>query len=416
MKKEKPFFKGRIAVVGSGPAGLSAAYFLAIGGLQVDLFEREARPGGMLRYGIPEYRLPRNILDKEIQNIFHLGVNFFPKTEIRPESIISLLEQYAYAFFSPGLWGTNIPDWGYKGEGVYDGLSVLKAIHSGNPPELGQKIAVVGGGNTALDVTRVLMRLGKKVVIIYRRTLNEAPAFKEEIREALEEHITVFEKKLVSRVEKGNNNRLKIEIREATKKDGKIAPSSYAGAEEVDSIVAAIGQVADTRVVHERVLVGGDYETGEGTVVHAIASGKRGALEILRRMGIPLRKGMEESLRIENSRGEKPIVGYEGIKGVFFEKTARVSAKKKDPDERIKNFDEVVATVSVQEARLEANRCFSCGTCTSCGTCWYFCPDACITMKLDDPNEIIFNLDFCKGCAFCSTSCPCGCIVMEEEE
>jgi NADPH-dependent glutamate synthase beta subunit-like oxidoreductase len=416
MKRERAFGRETIAVVGSGPAGLTAAYFMVKHGVNVDLFEREAQPGGMLRYGIPEYRLPRTILDKEIQKILQLGIRLFTETEIRPEDIPSLLERYSYVFFCPGLWGTNTPDLGYKGDKLYDGIGVLKSIHSANPPELGQRIAVVGGGNTALDVTRVLMRMGKEVSIVYRRTLNEAPAFQEEVKEALEEHVTVLEEKLITWVQEEEGGRLKIEIREAIVKDDQIVPGSHPDLKVVDSIVAATGQVPEMKVDHERVFIGGDYETGEGTVVQAIASGKRGAFEILRRIGIRAITGWEGAPKTKNGIAETHVIGFRGIKTNWFEKGARVRLKKKDPEQRIKDFTEIVEAATAKDLRLEANRCFSCGTCTFCGTCWYFCPEACVIMDHGVEDEIKFDLDFCKGCALCSASCPRGCIGVEQEQ
>jgi len=184
-KKDTDNIEGKVAVVGSGPAGLSAAYFLARQGVVVDLYEREAKAGGLLRYGIPEYRLPRDVLDQEIENIFALGVNFLKERDIGPEELPSLTKEYGFIFFSPGLWGWNIPQWGYSGKAVSNGLNILKMIHKGKIPPLGHRVVVVGGGNTAMDVTRVLMRLGKEVTIVYRRTMAEAPAFADEIQEGI---------------------------------------------------------------------------------------------------------------------------------------------------------------------------------------------------------------------------------------
>jgi len=143
-KKDTDNIEGKVAVVGSGPAGLSAAYFLARQGVVVDLYEREAKAGGLLRYGIPEYRLPRDVLDQEIENIFALGVNFLKERDIGPEELPSLAREYDFVFFSPGLWGRNIPQWGYSGKAISSGLNILKMIHKGKIPPLGHRVVVVG--------------------------------------------------------------------------------------------------------------------------------------------------------------------------------------------------------------------------------------------------------------------------------
>ena len=401
--------KGRkVAVVGSGPAGLSAAYFLARRGVTVDLYDREPEPGGLLRYGIPEYRLPREILDREIGNIFCLGVNFLGEREIRPEDFPALAERYDYIFFSPGLWGSKLPDWGYKGRGVFDGLKVLREIHAGNTPDLGRRVVVVGGGNTALDLTRVLMRLGYEVVIVYRRGIEEAPAFEDEIEEGLEEQIRIMERSLITRIEAGEEDGLKIEIQGVVKKDGEIFPQGPKDQRIVDSVIAAVGQMAEMTVEGDgKIIFGGDFETGAGTVAQAIGSGREGAFTILERFGLLTATGEANNRR---------VVNYNDVNPAFFQRSERFESRRREPDERTADFNEVVQGASQGEALAESNRCFSCGTCTLCGVCWYFCPDACVIASKNGDQKIVFDLDFCKGCAICSVSCPRGCILMEAEQ
>ncbi|MBW1715255.1 MAG: FAD-dependent oxidoreductase [Deltaproteobacteria bacterium] len=415
--REDEVGKGKnVAVVGSGPAGLSASYFLARHGVSVDIYEREAKAGGLLRYGIPEYRLPRNIVDREIENIFSLGVNFIGGQVIRPDEVSALGKDYDYIFFSPGLWGRNIPDWRYKGKGVYDGLSVLRNIHAENVPDLGEKIAVVGGGNTALDVSRVLTRLGKEVMIVYRRTLDEAPAFEDEVREALEEQIQILQKRLITGIEALDDGTLKIEIQGVSKKEGRIIPNGEKVYRTVDSVVAAVGQVAEIAMEHdEKIIFGGDFETGEGTVVQAIASGKRAALTVLRNLGVLSRNERTKFFRAGTEINHQRVVGYEQLNTAFFSKRDRFELKRRDPSERIADFGEVVEGASLGEILAEAERCLSCGTCTLCRTCWYFCPDACVIISKTESEKVFFDKDFCKGCGICSAVCPTGCIVMEEE-
>ena len=400
--------KGRkVAVVGSGPAGLSAAYFLARRGVTVDLYEREPEAGGILRYGIPEYRLPREILDGEIANIFHLGVNFIGGREIRNEALSSFTESYDYIFFSPGLWGSKLPDWGYKGRGVFDGLKLLREIHAGNIPDLGRRVVVVGGGNTALDLTRVLTRLNKEVAIVYRRTIEEAPAFEDEIEEGLEEKIRIMERSLITRIEKGKGDGLKIEIQGVAKKDGKIVPKGPKDHRIVDSVITALGQTAEMDVREDdKIILGGDFKTGAGTVAQAIGSGREGAFTILEELGL-----LPENGEADNRR----VVNYDHMNTVFFKRSERFEFRRREPDERTADFDEIVQGASPEEALVESNRCFSCGVCTLCEVCWYFCPDASVVVSDKGSQKVVFDLDFCKGCAICSVSCPRGCVVMEEE-
>ena len=166
----------------------------------------------------------------------------------------------------------------------------------------------------------------------------------------------------------------------------------------------------------DKVFFGGDFETGEGTVVHAIASGKRGAFAIMGKMGVLNRDETDESLRVADETPSRRIISYDQLNTFYFRKEKRLEPKRLDAGKRVKDFLEIVAQASQDAVMAESGRCFSCGTCTLCGVCWYFCPDASVVVSEKGPQKVVFDLDFCKGCAICSVSCPRGCIVMEEEQ
>jgi len=157
----------------------------------------------------------------------------------------------------------------------------------------------------------------------------------------------------------------------------------------------------------EKIILGGDFETGAGTVAQAIGSGREGAFTILERFGLLTANGEANNRR---------VVNYEHMNPGFFKKSERFEFRRRGPDEKIADFNEIVQGASPEEALAESNRCLCCGTCTLCGVCWYFCPDACVILGKNESEKIVFDLDFCKGCAICSVSCPRGCILMEAEQ
>ncbi len=412
----------RVAIVGGGPAGLSCAYFLASSGYRVVLFERENFLGGLLVYGIPKYRLPRDIVDREIKNVLDMGnIDVKLGVEISKEDIEKLKREYDAVFVALGLSKDRVPEnIKIDNETVFSGYELLKELNT-NPDSLdrfrGERIGVVGAGNVAFDVARTLLRLGNSVEIIYRRTLGEAPSFEDEKVEALEEGVEVREKRVIESIERGRNKRLLLKLRGVDRiENHKAVLNDITEEEEVDRLVLATGQVKGFEIDEDdKVFVGGDFAHGARTVIEAIASGKEAAFRIIARLGGRPFEWMDEAdrfLRCEKDFDSYKIIPFEKINLQYFEKQEPLKVAKLKPEERANNFEEVLLKPELDKILNEAKRCFSCGVCNECKTCWFFCPDMCIGVK----EGVEFDYDFCKGCGVCSEECPRGVIDMAEDK
>lgn len=390
----KPKSGFKVAIVGSGPAGLSAAYYLAQEGHEVTIFEALPKPGGMLRYGIPDYRLPKDILDQEIQTITELGVTIKTNHTLgRDFTVRGLLEDgFRAVFLAIGAHQSqkmNVE--GEDLEGVLPGIDFLRAVASGESVDLGKRGVVIGGGNTAIDAARTAIRLGaEEVTIVYRRSRSEMPASEWEIEEAEEEgikfHFLATPVKII-----GENGRvryiecIKMRLGEPDA-SGRPRPEPIAGSEfllQVDFVIVAIGQRPDLSFLEKEkekeinakknlivvnsdtlltdmagVFAGGDCVTGPATAVEAIAAGKKAALAIDRYL-----KGEEliETKKVFNiSKGQlNELVGREEF--VQVERKPRQNMPKLRPDERRKNFQEIELGYPEDAAKREAERCLECG-------------------------------------------------------
>jgi NADPH-dependent glutamate synthase beta subunit-like oxidoreductase/Pyruvate/2-oxoacid:ferredoxin oxidoreductase delta subunit len=447
----------RIAVVGSGPAGLSSAYFLRMLGHQVTVFEARKEAGGVMRWGIPEYRLPKSILRKEIQRILNLGVEIRTGIRVGIDLPFSELTGFDAVFLSPGA-EKNLPlkIEGEELKGVWEGKELLGRINSREKVRLGKEVVVVGGGNTAMDVARTALRLGSRVTVAYRRTKDEMPAIEEEKREAEEEGAR-FEF-LIQPVEIKLRKNKKIAVRfqrmRLGKPDqsGRPRPLPVKGdlfALEADCLVTAVGEGVDvswlppgltqhglleagpSRLDGQRyVFAGGDAIDQPRTVVTAIASGKRAAISIdlcLRGLSgeefLPkIRVGNKGSLSMESYRSGieewkwpevKEVVPYEKINTLFFTPIQRVKGRRLSREKALQGFSEVNRGFSADQARVSALRCFTCGTCNYCYNCYFFCPEGVISL---DPAQKVktVDLDHCKGCGTCARACPRGVVRMKE--
>ncbi len=374
----------KVAVVGGGPAGLSCAYFLLLKGYSVDIFESEAKAGGMLRYGIPEYRLPKNVLDKEIENIEKMGANFHYNKKLNTDFTVSeLKEKYDAVFVGIGAWKSgSLRCEGESSEGVIGGIDFLYKASIGEKQNIGDKVAVVGGGNTAIDAVRTAVRLGaKEVTLIYRRTEDEMPAEKDEIKDARDEGVKFkfLSAPLNVVAENGKVKGLNIQYMELGEPDesGRRTPVAIEGKTEIiefSSIISAIGQVVKkedvseleltkkgTVSVDERsmktsvegVFAAGDViNKGPDIAVRAIAGGKNAARSIdafLNGVELP------EELKYSENRDfdETTLIGTPEI--------LRTSLTLKNPEERKKDFSEVAKVLTKEEAEKEASRCLECG-------------------------------------------------------
>jgi 2-oxoacid:acceptor oxidoreductase delta subunit (pyruvate/2-ketoisovalerate family) len=447
--------KGKIAIIGSGPAGMSCAYHLAKLHYAVTVFESSSSAGGMLRMGIPSYRLPKDVLDREISEIQALGVEIRTGIPFGENLELDDLRDYQATFIATGAHrgrGLNIP--GEKGKSVFGGLDLLRKINLGNRGKLGNKVAIIGGGNTAIDVARSVIRMGKKATILYRRSKEEMPAFEDEIVEAIEEGVKI--RYLVNPIriqQKDNMKRLECLRMELGEKDesGRRKPVAIPHSNltvEADTVIIAAGEEIEVSflpkgiekrdgVVLTRrdgstgikgIFAGGDLTSNQRTVAHAIGSGKRTALaidcclqgrdaeEAIRQ--ILIGEGPSLSIFRHLHPGERPmnpqVVTFEELNTDYFEPSKRKEEHRELTKKRTKGFGEVTSTFAAGNASEEAERCFSCGTCNACENCYVFCPDASI-MRTEEILSRQVDYDFCKGCGICFSECPRGAISLKEE-
>jgi NADPH-dependent glutamate synthase beta subunit-like oxidoreductase/Pyruvate/2-oxoacid:ferredoxin oxidoreductase delta subunit len=420
----------KIAIIGSGPASLSCAYQLARRGYPVTVFESFPKTGGMLRYGIPDYRLPQNILDSEVKRIADLGV------EIKCNTIVGqdipyedLQKEYKAIFVGIGAHkGLKLKIEGEDSPNVLTGTEFLHSINTGEKIDVGDNVVVIGGGDTAIDAARVARRLGACSTILYRRTREEMPAIDEEIDGAIEEDVKI--EYLAAPIEIYTNNGaatgMKCQRMQLGEPDasGRRRPVPIEGDTfdlNFTTLIAAISQEPDF-TGFDRLREGkdwiktdekgltkdaGTYSGGDdkelGLVVNAIYHG-RVAAEAIHEM-IANEKPPETAV-MEVIRADK-------VKLAHYEEKQRVKIDQLPVEERLKSLDaEITRTLTEREAIEEAKRCMICGICSECGTCWSFCQDNAIVKPLVKGQQYKFKLEFCNGCKKCAENCPCGYIEM----
>lgn len=421
--------KQTVAIVGSGPAGMAAAYYLGLAGYNVTIFEKQAKLGGMLRYGIPVYRLPKNVLDAEIRKLTNLKVKFETRCAVGKDiTIDNLRKSYDYLIICHGAH-KNRP-MGVANDnalGVISGLEFLSQINSGKKPRLGKKIAIIGGGNTAIDAARSCLRLGLKPTILYRRTRLEMPAVPDEVdaceAEGIKIEFLVAPEKVIT-TKKGKVTgieliRMKLGKPDASGRRRPVPIRNSTCIMKFDSIITAIGEQVDLSFLSAdinktewgvktdnigktnitNVYAIGDCVTGPKTVVEALGAGKRVAFQII---------GATEKITVKS---DKPVQ-FTDLNPDYFEHADRLPAPELAVDARKKNFKEVHTGYNKAMANREAERCFSCGVCNKCDNCYVLCPDLSV---IKDSNEYEFDYDYCKGCGVCAHECPRNAITMVEE-
>lgn len=423
----------KVAVVGSGPGGMSCAYHLARLGYAVTVFEAFPKPGGMLRYGIPDYRLPSKILDGEINRILDMGVELKLDTAVGTDiSMADLKKDFDATFIALGAHqGRLLRVKGEDAPNVFTGTDFLNRVNSGEKVDVGDKVVVIGGGDTAIDAARVARRLGAQANIVYRRTKTEMPAIDEEIVGADEEGVIIdfLAAPLEIYTENGKAVGMKCQRMELGEPDssGRRRPVPIEGDTfdlEFSTLIAAISQAPnfngfeefiegkDWFKVDERyqtkqdenVYSGGD-DVNLGIAIDAIYHGRIAARTIHEKLiGAEL---TEDAPMV--------IVRHDKMQLDYYDEMQRVKADEMPVAERLKTLDaEITSTLDLERAVAETKRCMSCGNCFDCGTCWGVCGENVFSKPLEKAlgKKYTLKLESCIGCDKCAEACPCGFIEM----
>jgi 2-oxoacid:acceptor oxidoreductase delta subunit (pyruvate/2-ketoisovalerate family) len=415
-----------VLVVGAGPSGMSAAYHLRRRGHAVTVLEAGPAMGGMMRFGIPKYRLPRDVLDAEMQRIVDMGVAVRLGTKV--DDLARTMQDGGYdaTFLAVGAHIARrafIP--AKDSSRILDAVAVLRSMEGEDRPMLGRRVVVYGGGNTAIDVARTARRLGAtEAIVVYRRTREKMPAHPFEVEEALEEGVMV---KWLSTITHAGDGALTIE-KMALDAKGNPQPTGEFETLAADSLVLALGQDVDLGLLENvgglsvadgvvavdpatmmtgrpGLFAGGDMVPAERNVTVGVGHGKKAARSIDAWLG-----GQALAAGTKHAPAS-----FERINPWYYSDAPATVRPQLDMARRTSSFDEVQGGLTVDNALFEARRCLSCGNCFECDNCYGVCPDNAV-IKLGPGQGFAFNYDYCKGCGVCAAECPCGAIDMVPED
>ncbi|MEO6704172.1 MAG: NAD(P)-binding protein [Jatrophihabitantaceae bacterium] len=415
----------RVLVVGAGPSGLSAAYQLRMLGHQVEIRDAAEQAGGMMRYAIPTFRLPRDVLDAELGRLLALGITM--RLGRRVDDVAAELAGGGFdaAFLAVGAQLSRrayIP--AGQSAKVIDALSLLARVAQGERPVLGRRVVVYGGGNTAMDAARTARRLGaEEALVVYRRTRDRMPANEIEVSEALGEGVQI---RWLSTITAAAGGSITVERMELDA-DGHPQPTGELEQLSDDALILALGQQVDNQLLdelagvdveqgtvavdanlmtgHRGVFAGGDMVPGERSVATAIGHGSRAA------------KAIHTWLSGESAPSQPPVrpATFDLLNPWYYSEAPRTVRPRLDEARRVADFGEVVGGLTPDTALFEARRCLSCGNCFGCDNCYGMCPDNAIS-KVAGGHGYAIDYEYCKGCGICVAECPCGAIEMVPEQ
>lgn len=433
--------RASVGIVGGGPSGLSAAFQLRRLGFAVTIYEAQTQLGGVMRYGIPAYRLGRDVLDGEVDRIVAMGVDVRCGTRLDDaQALVDLRKRHDAVYLACGAGRSKrLPNVDYTQDWACDGARFLAAANAGQPLNLGKRLVVVGGGSAALDAARSARRLGHAVTLLALEPRAQMPAQHEEVLEALEEGIElVCGARLECVVELGGKG-LSLQcvrvqfVAGVVRGQFSVTPVADSGfAFEADAVVTSIGQDPDLAGLAQAlsaqgnlvltdaqfatnvdgVYAGGDMTSMARFVTEAVGMGKRAAFAIAQALAHQDAGAGEAPWTVARYDADQPLVPMAAISTHYRPHATRAPAQLLDVAQRLEGMDEVQLGLDLEHMLQESERCFSCGTCIQCDNCVVYCPD--MAVKAVGTGYTVLT-DYCKGCGMCVKECPTGSMVMQEE-